>query len=101
MHVTTAKDAKRAAGLNPASMVVFDLLHHNGRSLLDSRYDERRHQLEHLGLAGPSWGVTPSFTEESGAAVLRTATELGMEGVVAKRRTSAYRPGARSHDWIR
>jgi bifunctional non-homologous end joining protein LigD len=101
MHVSTAKDATRAAGLNPASMIAFDLLHLNGRSMLDLPYDERRDQLEQLGLAGPSWGVTPSFTEESGAAVLRTATELGMEGVVAKRRSSSYRPGARSHDWIK
>jgi bifunctional non-homologous end joining protein LigD len=101
MHVTATKDAKRAATLNPASMIVFDLLHLNGRSLLDRSYDERRVQLEQLGLAGPSWGVTPSFTEEPGAAVLRAAVELGMEGVVAKRRASIYRPGTRSHDWIK
>jgi bifunctional non-homologous end joining protein LigD len=101
MHVSEAKDAKRAASLNPASMIVFDLLHLNGRSLLDLPYDERRDQLEQLGLAGPSWGVTPSFTGEPGAAVLRTANELGMEGVVAKRRASTYRPGTRSHDWIK
>ena len=101
MHVTATKDAKRAATLNPASMIVFDLLHLNGRSLLDRSYDERRVQLEQLGLAGPSWGVTPSFTEEPGPAVLGTAVELGMEGVVAKRRASIYRPGTRSHDWIK
>ena len=65
---------------------IFDLLHLNGRSLLADSYDDRRAALEQLGVAGPSWGVTPSFTEERGGDVLRSAVELGMEGVVAKRR---------------
>jgi bifunctional non-homologous end joining protein LigD len=81
--------------------VVFDLLHCNGRSLLRSSYDDRRRELEQLGLAGPSWAVTPSFSDEPGDDVFRTAREMGMEGVVAKRRTSAYRPGVRSRDWVK
>jgi bifunctional non-homologous end joining protein LigD len=101
IHAASAKDAKRAAEVNPASMVVFDVLHLNGRSLLTASYDQRRARLTDLGLAGPNWGVTPSFTDESGVEVLRTAAELGMEGVVAKRRASVYRPGTRSRDWIK
>ncbi len=45
--------------------------------------------------------MTPSFTDSPGADVLSTAVELGMEGVVAKRRSSTYRPGVRSRDWIK
>ncbi len=82
-------------------MIVFDVLHLNGRSLLDSTYDERRAILEGLKLSGPSWGVTPSFTDDPGDQVMRTAVEIGMEGVVAKRRSSIYRPGVRSRDWIK
>jgi bifunctional non-homologous end joining protein LigD len=101
IHAASAREATRLSGLHPASLVVFDLLHLSGRSLLGLGYDRRRAELERLGIAGPSWGVTPSFTEEPGADVLRTAVGLGMEGVVAKRRSSPYRPGARSHDWIK
>ncbi len=101
MHVSSARDARQAASRHPASMVVFDLLHLNGRSLLEAAYDQRRAELEQLGLAGASWGVTPSFITERGADVLSSAVRLGFEGVVAKRRSSPYRPGSRSHDWIK
>jgi bifunctional non-homologous end joining protein LigD len=101
MHIASAREAANAAAKYPASMIVFDVLHLNGRSLLESSYDERRAILEQLHLAGPSWGVTPAFTDEPGREVMRTAVEIGMEGVVAKRRSSPYRPGVRSRDWIK
>jgi bifunctional non-homologous end joining protein LigD len=101
MHISNAREAAAAAAKYPASMIVFDVLHLNGRSLLDETYDERRKILEGLGLAGPSWGVTPAFTADPGDQVMRTAVEIGMEGVVAKRRSSTYRPGVRSRDWIK
>ena len=101
MHIASAREAAAAAAKYPASMIVFDVLHLNGRSLLDSSYDERRAVLEGLKIAGPSWGVTPSFTDDAGADVMRSAVEIGMEGVVAKRRSSIYRPGVRSRDWIK
>ena len=91
----------RAARDHPVSIVLFDLLHLNGHPLLDAPYDQRRTLLEQLGVAGPSFAVTPSFTDEAGADVLRAAVQIGMEGVVAKRRASPYRPGRRSTDWIK
>ena len=56
----------RAARDHPVSIVLFDLLHLNGHSLLDAPYDQRRTLLEQLGVAGPSFAVTPSFTDEVG-----------------------------------
>lgn len=100
LQVESTSSVKRAADRDPASVVLFDLLHLDGRSLLDSTYDDRRRALEGLGLAGSRWAITPSFTEP-GEQVLRTAAANGMEGVVAKRRTSIYRPGRRSPDWIK
>jgi bifunctional non-homologous end joining protein LigD len=101
LQVVAAGNVKRAAARDPAGLILFDLLHLDGRSLLDSTYDDRRRLLESLELAGSEWAVTPSFTEESGDEVLKTAARIGMEGVVAKRRSSPYRPGKRSHDWIK
>jgi bifunctional non-homologous end joining protein LigD len=91
----------RAARDHPVSIVLFDLLHLNGHPLLEASYDQRRALLEQLGLSGPSFAVTPSFTDEAGADVLAAAARIGMEGVVAKRRASPYRPGRRSPDWIK
>jgi bifunctional non-homologous end joining protein LigD len=101
MHVTSPPAVARAAATDPVSVILFDVLALNGRSLLDDTYDQRRAQLERLDLQGPRWAVTPAFTEEPGEAVFRTAIGLGMEGVVAKRRDSLYRPGTRSAHWVK
>ena len=86
---------------DPVSYVAFDLLHLDGHDLLDHSYDDRRRLLESALPAGPSWGATPSFTGSVGPDVLAAAIEMGMEGVVAKRRSSVYRPGRRTPDWVK
>lgn len=101
IHLVSPRDVDRAATRDPASLIVFDVLHLDGRSTLSDTYDERRAQLEGLGLGGTAWALTPSFVDVDGATVLATAIELGMEGVVAKRRTSTYRPGIRSQEWVK
>lgn len=78
----------------PVSFVPFDLLHLEGRSLLDLPYDARRELL--LGLLPDA---PPAF--DDGAALLATTREQGLEGVVAKRRASTYQPGRRSTDWVK
>jgi len=101
MHAGSPASVRRAAASNPVSLVIFDLLHLDGTSLVGLGYDVRRTALEHLDIAAPGWAVTPSFTSDGGIQVFRTAVELGMEGVVAKRRTSSYQAGRRSRDWIK
>lgn len=84
----------------PAVYVVFDVLHHAGRSLLSAPYSERRRILDRLQLAGPSWQTSPVWFA-GGADVLAATREQGLEGVLSKRLTSTYRPGARSRDWVK
>jgi bifunctional non-homologous end joining protein LigD len=43
--------------------------------------------------------VSPVF--DDGPATAQAATENGLEGVVAKRLASVYRPGQRTQDWIK
>jgi bifunctional non-homologous end joining protein LigD len=99
MKATRTTGAARTR--DPVSYVVFDLLHLDGHDLLGDPYDDRRRLLESALPAGPSWGATPSFTGTVGPEVLAAAVEMGMEGVVAKRRSSVYRPGRRSPDWVK
>lgn len=98
MHVQNAAQARRAAKQVPATLLVFDLLHLDGRSCLQVPYGQRRELLEALDLRGSHWLTPPSFTSD-GAAVLAASREQGLEGVVAKRLDSHYLPGHRSPAW--
>ncbi|MBO9556366.1 non-homologous end-joining DNA ligase [Cellulomonas sp.] len=100
MHVQDAAAARRLARTVPVVYLVFDVLHLDGRPTVDLPYDERRALLDGLGLAGTSWQTPPAF-DGPGADVLAASRENGLEGVVAKRRTARYRPGARSADWLK
>ena len=101
MHVSNRREAQRRAAVEPVTFVAFDLLHLDGRSLLADPYDARRSRLESLHLAGPGFTTTDSFREAEGRDILSAVAQNGLEGVVAKRRRSPYRPGQRSSDWVK
>jgi bifunctional non-homologous end joining protein LigD len=99
MHVTVEAQAARLAAQVPVAYLVFDLLHLDGRDLLELPYAQRREVLEGLGLAGRYWQTPPTFTGVAGTGMLAVAAEQGLEGVVAKRVDAPYRPGSRSGEW--
>jgi bifunctional non-homologous end joining protein LigD len=101
MHVANQREAHRRAAVDPVSFVAFDVLYLHGHSLLSSSYDERRTQLESLHLSGTTFTTTESFRDVSGHDILAATAANGLEGVVAKRRSSSYKPGRRSPDWIK
>lgn len=98
MHAT-GDAARRLAASTPITYLIFDILHLDGRPLLDVPYQERQRILAELELAGPSWHTPPAFLDATGQAVLRAAEQQGLEGIVAKRLNSGYLPGTRSPDW--
>jgi bifunctional non-homologous end joining protein LigD len=98
MHVASAAKARQVAGPNPVALMLFDVLWLAGHLVIERSYRERRQLLEGLELAGSNW-QTPPTTYGGGHRVLHTARELGLEGVVAKRVDSRYRPGERSNEW--
>ncbi|HET7529660.1 MAG TPA: non-homologous end-joining DNA ligase [Mycobacteriales bacterium] len=100
MHVTDASSVRRLAGQTPVTYLVFDVLHLDGRSLLDLPYVDRREILESLELSGPSW-QTPPWFRGGGAAVLEASKQQGLEGVIAKRLDSRYYAGRRSDCWLK
>lgn len=101
LHLSGERRVASRAREVAASYLAFDLLYLEGRLLLAEPYEERRRLLESLKLAGDSFATPRAFTGVEGADVLATSKERGLEGVVAKRRTSPYRPGRRSDDWIK
>lgn len=78
--------------------LAFDVLYLDGVSLLRKRYDDRRRILEALAVAADGLDVPPQLTGDV-ADVLAQSADL--EGVVAKRRDSIYRPGRRGSSWIK
>lgn len=101
LQLTGRAEITRRARDVPASYVVFDVLHLDGQSLLDLPYDERRQRLESLGLSGQSVVTSDSLRDVRGADVLAAARDSGLEGIIAKRRDSPYRPGRRSTEWLK
>jgi bifunctional non-homologous end joining protein LigD len=101
LHLTSKTAIDRLAKSSPASFFAFDVLYLEGRSLLSATYDERRAALESLKLQGETFATPPSTANVGGAEIARIARERGLEGVVAKRRSSHYFPGARNGDWIK
>ncbi len=97
MH-RTGPEVRRMAAAAPVTYLVFDLLAWDGESLLALPYAHRRERLEALGIAGERWVPTPWF-RGGGPAVLAASRDNGLEGVVAKRLDSPYRPGVRGPEW--
>lgn len=100
MHVRSPS-AELVAAV-PVAFYVFDLLHHDGTSLLREPYDARRERLAALGLdAVAGVAVPPGYTDVPARDLLAVARRHGLEGVVSKRRRSRYEPGRRSSSWVK
>ena len=85
INLTRPADIKRVAASYPAQLMLFDILHLDGRSLIKEPYEERRRILEDLvpSRPGDRVQVPPIFDGDLQAAV-DTSTTLQLEGVVAK-----------------
>jgi bifunctional non-homologous end joining protein LigD len=61
---------------------------------------ERRKVLERI--LKPRDGVQlGSYVEDEGKALFSLMKEKGVEGIIAKRKDSIYRPGKRTSDWLK
>ena len=101
MHQRDPRKVAQLAAAVPAQYMVFDLLRLDGHWLLDLPLTERRQLLEGLDLPanGPGWQVPPQY--DDGGLLAQVTAEAGLEGVISKKRTSRYQPGARSADWVK
>jgi bifunctional non-homologous end joining protein LigD len=90
----------RGAASEPTPFVyeVFDLLHLDGRSLLDEPLEERRRLLASVLRADPRVRLS-EHVEAGGIAFFEAARVRGLEGIMAKDRRSPYVPGKRTDRW--
>lgn len=80
----------------PVNYAAFDVLYHGG-DITRLAFDDRRSVLEALDMSSPF--VRSEIVEGDPTALWEFVKARGLEGIVAKRRSSSYRPGARSQDW--
>jgi bifunctional non-homologous end joining protein LigD len=87
-------------GSGPLVYYAFDVLEVDGEPLLDLSLRERRKRLEAL-LDRRNRTVRLSEVFEDGSALYAAAKEQGLEGIIAKKADSQYRPGKRTRDWLK
>ncbi|MBV8145833.1 MAG: non-homologous end-joining DNA ligase [Gammaproteobacteria bacterium] len=76
----------------------FDVLHWNGRDLMLEPLDKRRARLCEILVPTDVLRVSQDLPADA-KAVVSALRAAGIEGVIAKRKGSAYQPGERSNDW--
>jgi bifunctional non-homologous end joining protein LigD len=81
-----------------AALYAFDLLSMDDHDTVTLPYEHRRQLLAEVVEHGPNWSA-PAYRIGDGHALLEATAERGLEGVMAKRLGSTYRPGARTKEW--
>ncbi len=102
MHLEDRQEIADLASQAAVSFMVFDVLHLDGRTLVDEPYTARRAALANVASHGlpPGWHV-PAHAVGASTATWDIAVQYGLEGVVAKRLDSRYEPGRRTGAWVK
>ena len=78
----------------------FDILYHRGENLTQKPFTERRKALIQVIPQEGSIKISKAF-EVHGAEFFKLAEKMNLEGILAKKADSIYKPGARSKDWLK
>jgi bifunctional non-homologous end joining protein LigD len=100
MKLTAMADVEPAAREIPVQFMLFDILQAGSTSVTGRPYDERRALLEETVVSRDRIHVPPAFDGDLAAAI-DSSLQLGLEGIVAKKRDSSYALGRRSRAWIK
>lgn len=105
MGLTRPEDVAAARRRQGVRLLLFDVLEAEGRLLMREPYEQRREALLRLVRPTGPIDVPPVVGDGTGDALadaveaaMRVSRDLGLEGVVAKRRDAPYVAG-RSSDW--
>lgn len=100
MGLSATRRVSKAMARAPVHYLLFDILARNTEDVLDEPYSRRRQILADSVSTNERIVLPPAF-DGDGLGALRASRELGLEGIVAKRKDSPYRPGRRSRAWIK
>ncbi|MDM7888204.1 ATP-dependent DNA ligase [Curtobacterium sp. RHCJP20] len=100
MGLTRARDVEAARRRTPVRLLLFDVLEADGHDLTRLGYDARREALVTVVDPGGAIDVPPVVEGDLDHAVAQSR-DRGLEGVVAKKRSSRYAEGRRSEAWVK
>ncbi|WP_144756533.1 ATP-dependent DNA ligase [Curtobacterium pusillum] len=100
MGLTRKREVDAARETTPVRLLLFDVLEADGHELTRLGYDARRQALETVVEPGGAIDVPPAYQGDLARAMSDSA-EQGLEGVVAKKRSSKYAEGRRSEAWLK
>ncbi|MEV7661727.1 ATP-dependent DNA ligase [Paenarthrobacter sp. NPDC089316] len=103
MNLVKTADIERARVSVPVQLMLFDLLYDAGTDLSGLPFRERRERLDTFaeGLPGGCPLHVSAVLDHDVDDLLKSASDLGLEGVMAKKADSRYVTGRRSGSWIK
>ena len=100
INLQNPRDIERATKAITVTYIAFDLLYLDGRSLLKEPLEERKRLLDEVVVKNPRIDVSTCI-EGEGTALFEAARTAQLEGIVAKKLGTPYRPGKRGRDWLK
>jgi bifunctional non-homologous end joining protein LigD len=101
MHIEKRGDIARLSREQPAAYVAYDLLLTGRDPLVTEPLSRRRQALEELLRGRQTERIRLGGHATDAAGLMERARRGGWEGIVAKRASSRYEPGARSKSWLK
>jgi DNA ligase D-like protein (predicted ligase) len=86
--------------INPAHFIAFDVLYVKGRSVMKEPLIQRKKRLSEV-LQPTELIQACEYVEAEGTAFFQATCELGLEGIMAKDKSSTYLPGKRTPHWLK
>jgi DNA ligase D-like protein (predicted ligase)/DNA ligase D-like protein (predicted 3'-phosphoesterase) len=99
MQQKTEGAIERARAKHPAVCYLFDCLYLDGRPILNEPLTRRREWLADAIKSDSPYRLSQMV--EDGAAFFAAVKQMGLEGIMAKKRNSTYQPGKRSDSWLK
>lgn len=100
MNLQNPRDIEREAARTPVTYVVFDLLYLDGHDLSSEPIEVRKQMLEDVVVPSDKV-VVSTWIRGEGSAVNEAAEARRLEGIVAKKLGSIYKPGRRTKEWLK
>ena len=91
---------KLSADEHPASFIAYDILYYDNKSVTDLPVTERKKLIDKVLKENDRVAIS-RYVEENGKALFEFTSDQGLEGIVAKKKSSLYYPGKRTKDWVK
>ncbi len=100
MNIEYKKDIELLSREIPATYYLFDILYLDGKYLQDLEFVERRRILSDVIQTNHRIKLSEIFGQH-GISLYDKIKSIGLEGIIAKKKSSVYSQGTRSRDWLK